>query len=264
MIPTIVMAAMALNLTHPPDEAAQSQPAAPATGFLFKTLAFNSDNFAYCLWVPPEYSADKAWPVILFLHGSGERGDDGLLQTDVGIGTAIRRNRHFGQALVVMPQCRRDHLWDGVMADMALKCVEQTSREYHLDPDRVYLTGLSLGGYGAWTMGARLSHQLAAVAPVCGFWGRPNVPLQTEAMQHELQNLAKLPIWAFHGKLDKSVPVERTRELVAAVKLAGGDVRYTEFADGEHAVWDRVYQDPEFWKWLLAQRRKPAATQPAP
>ena len=265
-MPIATMAAMILTLTSPlqstPTGEQPAPTSAPATGFLFKTLTLGTEKYAYCVWVPPEYAGDKAWPVILSLHGSGERGSDGMLQTEVGIGTAIRRNRRIAQAIVVMPQCRGDRLWTGDMAEMALKCVEQESREYHLDQDRIYLTGLSLGGHGAWTIGAKLSHQIAAVVPICGFWTMPQTPLQAAQFKSEIASLAKVPIWAFHGRLDKSVPAERTRELVEAVKQAGGNVRYTEFADGEHVVWDRVYQDPEVWKWMFAQRRKAESKSP--
>src|SRR5262245_54184203 len=94
-----------------------------ATGFLFKTVELHDTSYAYCVYVPPEYTAERAWPVILFLHGSGERGADGFLQSEVGIGTAIRRNRALCPAIVVMPQCRPNAMWDGPMAEMALKCV---------------------------------------------------------------------------------------------------------------------------------------------
>lgn len=258
---TSVAALILPMITLTPDPQNAPAPAGAATtqatahGFLYRTLKLGTESYAYSIWVPPEYNEATAWPVILFLHGSGERGSDGLLQTEVGIGTAIRRNRGLAQAIVVMPQCRREKMWTGDMAEMALKCIEQTSREYNLDADRIYLTGLSLGGHGAWTIASKLSHRLAAVAPVCGFWTVPQAPLNPVQFKDEITKLAKLPIWAFHGKLDKAVPVERTRELVDAVRQAGGNIQYTEYADGEHGIWDRVYENPDFWKWLLAQRR---------
>ncbi|MEW6250742.1 MAG: PHB depolymerase family esterase [Planctomycetota bacterium] len=249
--PTGQMASIAL-----PDAA----PSAP--GFLYKTLQHQGETYAYSLFVPPEYTPERAWPVILSLHGSGERGSDGFLQTEVGIGTAIRRHASLFPTLVVMPQCRPGQTWIGPMGEIALRCVEQTSREYRLDPDRIYLTGLSLGGHGAWHLAAALPGRFAAVVPVCGF---AELGKSTGVAEKLAANLKGQPIWCFHGARDQAVPVEKTRELVAAIKAAGGQVTYTEYADGAHNVWDRAYADRELWRWLFEQRRAPAsqATQPA-
>ncbi len=244
----------------------QSAPAGseqrPATGFLYKTLTLDQATYAYGVYVPPDYSPERAWPVVLFLHGSGERGTDGFLQTGVGIGDTIRRNRALVPAIVVMPQCPPKQDWTGPMAQMALRCVEQTSREYHLDGGRVYLTGLSMGGQGVWHIAASLPDRFAAVVPICGF---AELETSTGLAERLATRLTKLPIWCFHGELDKAVPVTKARELVAAVRKAGGDVRYTEFKAADHFIWDRVYGDAEMWKWLFAQKRGgPAAgTQPA-
>lgn len=230
-------------------QAAQSQPAdeTPLTpsGFLYKVLELDRQKYAYCVYVPPEYTADRVWPVILFLHGSGERGTDGLLQTEVGVARAIRRNRRRVPAIVVMPQCRPGQSWTGLMAKMAIHCVEQTSQEYRLDPRRIYVTGLSLGGQGTWVIGAMLAERAAALAPVCGFGD-----------VRQAAALAKTPIWCFHGALDDKVPAQRSREMVAAIRNAGGDVKYTEYPNAKHYVWDRTYNDPAFWRWLFAQRRE--------
>jgi predicted peptidase len=228
----------------------QSQPAqseaeaALATGFLRKTVELAGESYAYCVFVPPDYSPEREWPVILFLHGSGERGSDGYRQTQVGLGQALRWHHDRVPAIVVMPQCRADQKWTGPMAEMALKCVEETSRQYKLDHDRMYLTGLSLGGAGVWFIGSRLADQLAALVPICGFGD------VTDAAK-----LAQVPTWCFHGAKDNAVPVERSREMVAAIRAAGGDIQYTEYPDGGHNVWDDAYGDKEMWNWLFAQRR---------
>lgn len=248
---------------EPADSSARAENAKPATGFLYKALSFGEQTFAYCVYVPPEYSPDRAWPVILSLHGSGERGDDGLLQTDVGIARAIRRNRKLCSAIVVMPQCRPGVWWQDDMLDMALRCVEAASREYRCDPDRVYLTGLSMGGAGAWRLASRMPDAFAAVVPICGFYGRPNVAASPEQLEPLATRLAGLPIWCFHGAADTSVPVERSREIVEAIRAGGGQVTYTEYPDGKHNVWDRAYGDTALWRWLLAQQRR-ARTQKTP
>lgn len=255
------MAAAARETERP----AAAQPTSQPTGFLFKTLAIGKETYAYSVYVPPEYTPERAWPVVLFLHGSGERGSDGLLQTEVGIATAIRRNRALCPAIVVMPQCRAGQLWTNQMAEAALKCLDEAAREYRVDADRTYLTGLSLGGFGAWLLGERVPERFAAVVPICGFYANPNAALDTETLGKLAQSLKSVPVWCFHGALDKAVPVERSREIVGALREAGGNVRYTEFADGQHDVWGRAYADAELWKWLLAQRRATAqapASQP--
>ena len=245
-----------------PQTAPAEPPQPPATGFLYKTLTFGGDTYAYCVYVPPDYTPDRAWPVILFLHGSGECGSDGFLQTEVGIGTAIRHNYRLVPAVVVMPQCRPNQHWVGPMGRMALKCVEEASRQYRCDPERVYLTGLSLGGQGAWHLAASLPDTFAAVVPICGF---AELGESTGMAEKLAPNLTKAPIWCFHGEADVNVPVTKAREMVMAVRKAGGKVEYTECKGLDHNVWDRAYGDPELWKWLFSQKRAaPKAADPKP
>lgn len=252
-----LMVAFALSQAGPP---AASQPGATtATGFLDKTLALDGETYAYCVYVPPDYTPERAWPVILFLHGSGERGKDGFLQTDVGIARAIRRHREWFPAIVVMPQCRPNRTWfgpegPGPMAMMALKCVEAASREYHLDRDRMYLTGLSLGGQGTWMIAAAFPGQFAAIVPICGFLelGPTATPGLTEKVAAQLVNEN---IWCFHGDADQAVPVAASRALIAAIRAAGGNPRYTEYPGVGHNAWDAAYDTADLWRWLHAQRR---------
>lgn len=224
-----------------------------ATGFLFKTITVGEEEYAYSVYVPPEYTAEKRWPLILFLHGSGERGTDGLQQTEIGIGRAIRRRRAWIPAIVVMPQCRPGAAWTGKMAEMALRCVEQTSREYAIDPERLYLTGLSLGGHGTWLIGAQYAHQFAALVPICGFI---ELGPSSGAVKEIAPHLTDIPIWCFHGGADTNVPPEKSREVVAAVRAAGGEVKYTEYPGVAHNSWDRAYDERALWEWLFAQRRQ--------
>jgi predicted peptidase len=242
------------------DPPAPTAPATrPATGFLCKSLTIGDETYAYAVYVPPEYDGDQAWPVILFLHGSGERGDDGLLQTEVGIGRVLRRNHKLIPAIVVMPQCRAtEEAWSGKMGQMALRCLDQTTREYLSDPQRVYLTGLSLGGHGVWYLASESFGRFTALVPICGFADRKE---STGLAQRMAPRLAGTPIWCFHGAQDNVVPVEKSREVVEAIRAAGGEVKYTEYPDGNHGVWDRAYDDPELWKWLFAQRRTEKTTE---
>ena len=240
-------------MTQPPREPV-ARPTQTAEGFLYKTLTIGAETYAYSVYVPPGYDAKHAWPVILFLHGSGERGDDGFVQTEVGIGTAIRRHYRWFPAIVVMPQCRKDQTWVGAMSTLALQCLEQTSREYNLDPQRVYLTGLSLGGQGAWFIAANFPGRFAAVVPVCGF---AELGESTGLAAKLAERLAKTPIWYFHGVKDEAVPIAKGREMVEALKAVGNDIKYTEYPDGTHNVWNRAYGNAELWRWLFKQRLTP-------
>jgi predicted peptidase len=235
------------------------------TGFLDRTVAVGGQSYRYQVYVPADYPAKAAWPVILFLHGSGERGDDGLLQTTVGLGPAIRRNAKRFPALVVFPQMPADSQWVGTPAEVALAALNRTLDELHADRDRVYLTGLSMGGHGAWYLAYRHPELFAAVAPICGwildnpgFKGSvPVVPADSgDPMQALARRLAHTPIWIFHGEMDHTVPVAASREPAAALKAANPDVRYTEFLGLEHNSWDATYASDEFVHWLFAQRRR--------
>ena len=235
------------------------------TGFLDRSVTVGSRAYHYQVYVPADYQSKTNWPAILFLHGSGERGTDGLLQTNVGLAPAIRQNPSRYPAIVVLPQLSPDSQWVGTPADMAVAALQQTMREFHVDPSRVYLTGLSMGGHGTWYIAYRHPELFAAIVPICG-WVRDFaqfrgsvavVPGDSAAvMQSLVQRLAKVPIWIFHGEVDQAVPVGGSREPAAALKAAGSDVRYTEFLGMNHNVWDATYASDEFVRWLFAQQRR--------
>ena len=217
---------------------------AGASGFLNKSMVVDGVTRHYVVYVPREYTPDKAWPLVMFLHGAGERGDDGLKQSDVGIGRAIRFHPERFPCLVVMPQCPNDVWWDAVEGHIDTAMAAALD-EYVIDPHRVYLTGLSMGGFGTWGYGAKHVDTFAALLPICG-GGR----------QDDAEALATVPIWAFHGGADTTVPPGASREMVAVVKKAGGDVKYTEYPEVGHNSWDQAYGDAKAIKWLLGRRRK--------
>lgn len=233
------------------------------TGFLNKTLESNGKTYRYVVYVPQAYMPEKAWPMILSLHGAGERGDDGLLQTEVGIGTALRRHPDLYPAIVVMPQCPKRQFFDA-MLDALDQCIERTFEEYTIDRSRVYLTGLSMGGYAAWIWGATKTDVFAALMPICGGGsymdvkklcnGGDNPPFGT--LRERVKKLATIPIWAFHGTDDLSVPPQRSEQIVKLVREAGGNVQYTVFPDTAHNSWDKAYAHEEAVKWLFEQRKK--------
>lgn len=236
------------------------------TGFLDRTVTVNGARYPYQVYIPAGY-ADSAtqWPVILFLHGGGERGSDGLLQTTVGLPSAIRNGPSRYPAIVIMPQAPQDSLWLGSTADAAMAALDATLAELRADADRVYLTGLSLGGNGTWDLAYRFPDRFAAIAPICGFistiprltGSRPIVPPDSgDAFAAIGRRLRQVPTWIFHGELDLAVPVSESRRAAEALTAAGADVRYTEVLGGGHNVWDAAYASPQFQEWLFAQRRR--------
>jgi len=216
------------------------------TGFINKFIFIEDKEYRYVVYVPREYNPEKPWPLIVFLHGAGERGDDGLKQTETGIGRAIRKHADWFPCLVFMPQCPERVWWDSAQKHVE-QALEKTLREYNIDPDRIYLTGLSMGGYAAWIYGANKVDRFAAIMPICG-----------GGKQEDAPKLAQVPIWAFHGADDDVVSPEESRKMVEAVRRAGGNIRYTEFEKTGHNSWDKAYGEEKHIKWLLKQRRMPA------
>lgn len=247
----------------PPAPLAPARPSGElATGFINKYLLFEGTPHRYVVYVPYTYTPSKAWPLIVFLHGAGERGSDGLLQTEVGIGTAIRRFPDRFPAIVLFPQCPNDEFWDVMFAPIEhmMAC---TRDEYAIDPSRIYLTGLSMGAYGAWLWASMRPDTFAALMPICGGGNVEEIAARLGrslagdygAPEERIRRLATLPTWVFHGADDPTVPVERSREMVAALKAAGGNVQYTEFPNTGHNSWDPAYTHKEAIRWLFKQRR---------
>ncbi|MEP7273266.1 MAG: alpha/beta hydrolase-fold protein [Acidobacteriota bacterium] len=236
---------------------------APETGFLDRAVTVGGVVYRYQVYVPNEWARNSKWPVILFLHGAGERGDDGLVQTEVGIGTAVRRYSARFPAIVVMPQCRKTRWWtENDMQAQALAALAQSITEFNGDKERIYLTGISMGGYGSWKMAAENPGKFAAVAPVCGGIRPPALPSvpqppagdTADAYGETAKKLGATPVWIFHGGDDKVVPRDESRKMNEALKAAGGTVKYTEYEGVGHNSWDRAYADAELMTWMLGQR----------
>jgi len=238
----------------------------PETGFLNRTLISGNTTYRYQVFVPADWNPRSKWPVILFLHGSGERGDDGLLQTDVGLPHAIRNHAQTLPAIVVFPQCRNNKAWtDPDMEAQALSALDNSIKEFHGDKDRVYLTGLSMGGYGSWDLATRYPKKFAALVVICGGIHGPKdepwltVPLANDPQVQDpyletARRIGRTPLWIFHGADDDTVPVEESRKIAAALKQTGGDYKYTEYPGVQHVSWDKAYAEPDLFPWLLQQK----------
>ena len=195
----------------------------------------------YLLYLPKEYEeGDEAWPLLLFLHGAGERGDSLGLVKRHGPPKLIAQGQDL-PFIVVSPQERPDSWWNPYDLDALL---DDVIARYRVDEDRVYVTGLSMGGFGTWGLIALNPDRFAAAAPICG-GGTPRLMCRA----------GRLPVWAFHGAEDPTVPLRRSEEMVDALAACGGDVRLTIYPGVGHDSWTRTYANPEFYDWLLAHRR---------
>jgi predicted peptidase len=228
-----------------PDQRRTTMTDSAPTGFVPRSIELDGHTYRYTIWVPPDYTSGRPWPAILFLHGKGECGDDGESHTRVGLGKAIRTHPERFPAIVVMPQMPEDRRWtEKPMQALALATLDATMSDYAIDPRRIVLTGLSLGGFGTWSLGARCPERFCALLPICG-GGDPA----------SAAGLARVPIWCFHGDADPVVPVERSREMVRAVQAAGGKVRYSELPGVTHNSWDAAYSNADVIAWMLAQHK---------
>ncbi len=205
-------------------------------------------ELAYLLTLPQGYVApvgDGAfgcWPMVLFLHGMGERGGD--LELVARHGPPKRLAAGFElPAIVVSPQCPLSPQF-GWSTTAVLALLDDVCSRHAVDRDRIYLTGLSMGGFGTWAVACEAPERFAAIAPICG-GGDP-----TKAAR-----LVGLPTWAFHGGADRVVPLAQSEVMVRAIEAAGGTPKFTIYDGVDHDSWTRTYDDPAFWEWLLAQRR---------
>lgn len=228
------------------------------TGFLDRTIKVDGKAYAYQVYVPRQPIAG-AKPIILALHGAGERGSDGLLQTEVGLAGAIRRHPERWPAIVVFPQAPKDQLWMGLPAKVALAALAQSEREFRTDPNRVYLAGLSMGGNGSWRLAYENPDRWAAVVPVCAFAGSfrglPPIAAGPDPYAALAGKISRLPIWIVHGDADVVVPVDESRKMAAALKAAGAQVTYKELAGVNHNSWDPAFGDEALPQWLFQQKR---------
>jgi len=231
--------------------------------FVMREIEVAGTRYRYQVFVPMQVREAKT-PVVLFLHGSGERGDDGVKQTAAGLGPYVHAHAAEFPAIAVFPQIPEGQEWSDNAA-LAMAVLDAATREFGGDPDRTYLTGLSMGGYGTWDLALMQPGRFAALVPICaGVQPHPERPtLRVQSVLDEpdpfaaaAQRLRDTPIWIFHGAKDDAVPPEQSRRMASALKAAGArDARYTEFPEANHNSWDPAYATPELWTWLWRQRR---------
>jgi predicted peptidase len=196
----------------------------------------------YLLFLPESYDQQqKDWPLILFLHGAGERGND-LTKVKVhGPPKIVEKQKDF-PFIVVSPQCPEEQWWTDNL-DTLINLLDEIITQYNVDKDRVYLTGLSMGGFGSWALAAKYPDRFAAIAPVCG-----------GALQYNAYSLVNVPIWIFHGAKDTTVPVLRSQEMFDLINKRGGDVKITIYPDANHDSWTQTYNNPELYDWFLEHK----------
>ncbi len=196
----------------------------------------------YVLHFPDGYQRSKHnWPLIVFLHGSGERGND-LSKVSIHGPLKYINAGHNIDAVILAPQCPKKEEWD---ADVLNTLIKEVISKNKINSKRVYLTGLSMGGYGTWELALKHPEIFAAVAPVCG---RVSYVFTENAFK-----LKDKPVWVFHGGKDSVVSVENSKRMIKALKDAGGDPKFTIYPNADHDSWTLTYNNPQFYQWLLAQ-----------
>lgn len=218
----------------------------------------DGNTLQYRLLKPKNFDPDEKYPLVLFLHGAGERGDDNVSQLVHGMADFVKRQEAY-PCYVLAPQCPREKKWVEVPWDrdkveqpespsismkLAIDLIGTMVENGHVDKARLYITGLSMGGYGTWDAITRYPDMFAAAAPLCG---GGDVESMTQCKS--------IPIWCFHGDQDRAVPVSQSRVLVAKLEEMGGDIKYTEYAGVGHDCWTDTYSNDAFFEWLFKQRR---------
>ena len=193
----------------------------------------------YLLFLPDSYGEkEQRWPMILFLHGAGERGDDLRKVKKHGPPKIVEKQKDF-PFVVVSPQCPAGDWWTDKV-EVLINLLDDIVSRYDVDTDRIYLTGLSMGGYGTWTLAAAHPDRFAAIAPICG-GGKRFMAL----------TLKDVPVWAFHGAKDRVVPLKESEEMVEAIKARGGQAKLTVYPEANHDSWTATYNNQELYDWLL-------------
>ncbi len=216
------------------------------------TYQTSQDTLLYRLLKPKEVKENQRYPLVIFLHGSGERGNDNIITLNYITPLFLEeKNRNEFPCFLMVPQCPASEKWtypDWYQEPRepirtVVKLIDSLSVLPFIDNTRIYITGLSMGGYGTWYLLTRFPNKFAAAIPICG-GGDP----------HQVDNFKHVPIWAFHGAKDDVVQPDQSRKMVKALKKSGGNPKYTEYKKAGHDSWTKAYQEPELLPWLFSNR----------
>ncbi len=230
--------------------------------YFTKKVFTNSKNqkLLYNILIPDKSCKKEQYPLVLFLHGAGERGSDN--ETPIlHIKNLFldKENKKNFPAFVIAPQCPKDQRWVEVSwklkkhtqpmqvskpLGLTMELIKSLIEKYPIDTNRIYITGLSMGGFGTWDAISRYPDYFAAAIPICGGGDENNA-----------SKIVNTPIWAFHGDNDKAVNVSRTRNMINAMKQQGGNPKYTEYKGVGHLSWVNAYKEPDILKWLFSKHR---------
>ena len=199
-------------------------------------------TFRYLIYLPKDYEQRKSCPLLLFLHGEGERGDNMDLVKRHGPPKLIGKGKDF-PFMVVSPQCPKDKQWEP--SELVVFLDEIVGR-YKVDQDRIYLSGLSMGGYGTWDLAAYAPDRFAALVPISG-----------SSDPRTAKRIAHIPTWVFHCAKDQWTSVEYSQKMVDALKENGSNVKFTVYTRAGHDAWSKAYSNPQLYEWLLQQKRPP-------
>jgi predicted peptidase len=245
MVARWLLAYLLLVVLSSPAALQADEPAAGKQVALQFTGDSEQSKVGYLLFLPKQYdTAPQKWPVILFLHGAGERGDDLNQVKRHGPPKLVEADPDFG-FIVISPQCPKGVFWNGNIETLK-QLVDHVAETYQVDRTRIYLTGLSMGGYGSWAMAAQYPELFAAVVPICG-----------GGQVETAEKLKGIPLWVFHGGKDTVVSLDKSQAMVDAVKAAGGNVEFTIYPDAGHDSWTATYNNPQLYEWLLKHTSDP-------
>lgn len=215
-----------------------------------RNIPINDENYLYQAYLPPQAATGEKLPLIVFLHGIRERGSGGYIS---GMFAQIAKQYLKPiPAIVLLPQCRPNQFWaDAPMDEMVMRQIEDVRREFSIDERRKYLLGISMGGYGVWHFAVAYPNEFAAIVSICG-----GSPLTGQNRFSAIaEKIGKIPSWLFHGAEDRIVQVSESRNLAAAIRENGGEVKYSEYAGVGHNVWLNALGETRLLPWLLSQEK---------
>jgi predicted peptidase len=260
MLHALALALIAFQETKAPVN--ETIPFLEARAMRYTGGKYKDEVFNYQVLRPLKIEEGKKYPIVIFLHGAGERGDDNQAQLKYFpelMAKAEYREKY--PCFLIAPQCRNGESWAGFgrrgdaldapaepteQLKVVMQILDSSLKMYPVDPNRIYLTGLSMGGFGSWDWASREPDRFAAVVPICG-----------GGDVSQADKLTKTPIWAVHGDADNVVPVDQTRRMIEAIKKAGGDPKYSELKGVGHNSWTPAYSDPKgVVPWMFEQKKK--------